>query len=58
MKMPTSRLPVRSRLLIEAVVRNKNLFRYGFEFLELDRETYQQIQRACESLPRYEGGWY
>jgi PilZ domain-containing protein len=51
-------LPTAGRLTIEAVVRNKNLFRYGFEFVDLNDAMRQAIKDACESLPVYEGGWY
>jgi hypothetical protein len=34
-----------------------NLFRYGFEFDCLSAEARQQISKAGESLPPYEGGW-
>ena len=51
-------LPGSGYVSIEAVVRNKNQFRYGFEFVELDEKTWEKVKQACESLPRYEGGWY
>jgi hypothetical protein len=50
-------LPPTVRVSFEALVRNKNLFRYGFEFLSLTDQGRWQIKKACESLPIYEGGW-
>ena len=42
---------------VDATLRNKNLFRYGFEFDCLSEEARQRIIKACESLPPHEGGW-
>ena len=50
-------LPSTGHITMDATVRNKNLFRYGFEFNCLSEEARQQITKACESLPHYEGGW-
>jgi len=50
-------LPSAGRITVDAIVRNKNLFRYGFEFDGLSEAARQQISKACESLPPYEGGW-
>lgn len=43
---------------LEAVVRNKNLFRYGFEFTEMAEDARQKLKQACAALPVYEGGWH
>lgn len=43
---------------VDAIVRNKNLFRYGFEFVGLCDEMRQMVAQVCESLPLYEGGWH
>ena len=50
-------LPSAGRVTVDATVRNKNLFRYGFEFDCLGEEVRQRIIKACESLPPYQGGW-
>jgi len=50
-------LPSAGRVTVNAKVRNKNLFRYGFEFDCLSEKVRQQIVSACESLPPYKGGW-
>jgi len=50
-------LPPIGRVSFDALVRNKNLFRYGFEFVSLSNEDRQHIKKALESLPIYEGGW-
>jgi c-di-GMP-binding flagellar brake protein YcgR len=50
-------LPSAGRVTVDATVRNKNLFRYGFEFDSVSEEARQRIIKACESLPPYEGGW-
>ena len=52
------RLPNEGRIKVDAVVRGKNLFRYGFEFVSLSAETRQQISNTCESLPEYKGDRY
>ncbi len=48
-------MPAAGRISVDAVVRNKNLFRYGFELLG-PNGVRQEMKRACESLPAYEGG--
>jgi len=50
-------LPSAGCVTVNATVRNKNLFRYGFEFDCLSEGARRQIIKACESLPPYEGGW-
>lgn len=56
----TARIPLTGldNLLVEAVVWNKNLFRYGFQFLGLTDEVRSTIIQACKCLPVYEGGWH
>lgn len=56
----TARIPLTGldNLLVAAVVRNKNLFRYGFQFLGLTDEVRSTIIQACKCLPVYEGGWH
>ena len=54
----TFHLPGTGRITVNAVVRNKDLFRYGFEFVEPSVKLVQQIKQGCEGLPRYRGGWY
>ena len=51
-------VPAAGRVSIDAVVRNKNLFRYGFELTGSDGQARGAMKQACESLPPYEGGWY
>ena len=51
-------LPGTGRITTRAIVRNKHLFRYGFEFVEAGDTLRQQIKHACALLPRYQGGWY
>src|ERR1700756_3889746 len=41
-------LPSAGRVTVDATVRNKNLFRYGFEFDCLGEEVRQRIIKACE----------
>jgi PilZ domain len=36
---------------LRAIVRYKNGFQYGFEFLAVDDQQRQAIQRACDILP-------
>lgn len=43
---------------LEAVVRNKNLFRYGFEFVGVTEDIRQKLKQACSAPPVYEGGWH
>jgi len=38
-------------LKLRAIVRYKNGFQYGFEFLAVDAAQRQSLQRACEILP-------
>ena len=45
--VPLSSNPVKLR----AIVRYKNGFQYGFEFLAVDAHQRQAIQRACDILP-------
>jgi hypothetical protein len=45
--VPLSSSPVKLR----AIVRYKNGFQYGFEFLAVDAHQRQAIQRACDILP-------
>ena len=47
----TFELPSAGRITVNAAVRNKSLFRYGFEFDCLSEEARQRIIKACESLP-------
>lgn len=54
----TFELPGPGRVALDAIIRNKNLFRYGFEFVGLDEHLRQEIKRACQSLPIYTGGWH
>lgn len=51
-------VPNAGRMSVEAVVRNKNLFRYGFELMGSDVQAREAMRQGCESLPPYEGGWY
>lgn len=51
-------LPRTGRLTLRAVVRNKNLFRYRFEFMNPRDKLREQIKQSCETLPGYRGGWY
>jgi len=44
------------RLLLPAIVRNKNQFRYGFEFTAITDEQRERIRQLCDSLIRYTGG--
>jgi len=45
--VPLYAVPVKLR----AIVRFKNGFQYGFEFLAIDSAQRQALQRACEILP-------
>jgi hypothetical protein len=45
--VPLSPHPIKLR----GIVRYKNGFQYGFEFLAVDAMQRQSIQRACEILP-------
>jgi hypothetical protein len=45
--VPLSPHPVKLR----AIVRYKNGFQYGFEFLAVDSAQRQSLLRACEILP-------
>jgi hypothetical protein len=45
--LPLSAHPIKLR----GIVRYKNGFQYGFEFLAVDAMQRQSIQRACEILP-------
>jgi hypothetical protein len=45
--VPLFQHPVKLR----AIVRYKNGFQYGFEFLAVDAMQQQAIERACEILP-------
>jgi len=45
--VPLSAQPVKLR----AVVRYRNGFQYGFEFLAVDTQQRDAIQRACDILP-------
>ncbi len=45
--VPLSSHPIKLR----AIVRYKNGFQYGFEFLAVDAQQRQAIQRACDILP-------
>lgn len=47
-----------NNILSEAVVRNKHLFRYGFEFVGLTEQVRTKINEVCKILPAYEGGWH
>lgn len=46
------------QLRATAVVRNKTMFRYGFEFEFLTTAQQQLIKSACASLPIYTGPEY
>ena len=46
----------RGRLIVHAVVRNKNQFRYGFEFIDVTEEQRALIRNLCDSSPPYNGG--
>lgn len=55
----TAKIPLTSNnILIDAVVRNKHLFRYGFEFVGPTEQVRNKINEACKMLPVYEGGWH
>lgn len=41
-----------------AVVRNKTMFRYGFEFNSLTSEQRQLVRDTCAALPLYTGPEY
>jgi hypothetical protein len=45
--LPLSPHPIKLR----AIVRFKNGFQYGFEFLAVDASQRQALLRACEILP-------
>jgi hypothetical protein len=51
-------LPSTGHVTVDACVRNKNLFRYGFEFISPNEEARHQIKKACGSLPPYNGSYY
>jgi hypothetical protein len=50
-------VPSAGHITVDAVVRNENLLRYGFELLFPSVQVRQEMKQACESLPIYEGGW-
>lgn len=47
-KAPNAEGPLRLR----AVLRNRNGFRYGFEFLTLSHSQRREIMRLCQGLPQ------
>ena len=44
------------RVKADAIVKDKNLFRYGFEFVDLNEEVRSQVRETCASLLLYTGG--
>jgi len=44
------------RLTLHAVVRNKNQFRYGFEFVGITEKQRALIRNLCDSSRPYTGG--
>ena len=51
------RLPA-GQLRATAVVRNKTMFRYGFEFNSLTPAQRQLVKETCAALPLYTGPEY